>query len=238
MRGHRPVHFLHIGKTGGSALRSALSAGRIRGPWALRLHQHDFLLTDVPLGEGAIFFLRDPVSRFTSAFFGRLYEGAPAYHFPWSVAERRVFEHFRTPDQLATALSSSSRAERDFAEEAMRSIRHVRSLYREWLISERYLRSRLSDLFFIGFQESLQDDFERLKAKLVLAPGAALPAGDRQANRTPAHLDRSLSEEGEANLRAWYREDQELITLCRELIAANPTLNGLPEKQHDSQIAT
>ena len=52
----------------------------------------------------------------------------------------------------------------------MRSIGHLSALYSFWLGDEDAFRSRLPDLFFIGFQERLDDDFELLKQKLGLPP--------------------------------------------------------------------
>ena len=77
-----------------------------------------------------MFFIRDPLSRFVSAFNSRLREGRPRYHYPWREEERIAFAVFRTPDQLGSALSSDDPAQREQAEQAMRSIGHLSACIR------------------------------------------------------------------------------------------------------------
>lgn len=221
---HKKVHFLHIGKTGGSAVRYALaphlSSGdhvMVIGGWTLYLHHHDTKLRDVPEGEKVVFFLRDPTTRFTSGFFSRLRQGRPKYVSPWSPAEAKAFAAFKLPNQLARALSSTEEGERERAREAMTVIEHVKSSYWDWLESEEYLRSRWPDVLFVGFQEQLAEDFEVLKGKLGLTSGVALPTDDLHAHRTPAHLDRTLDAEALKNLREWYKGDDRLIRWVRSL---------------------
>jgi hypothetical protein len=58
-RGRRIVHLLHIGKTGGSALKSSLGWRRVTPSCFVVAHVHAFRLRDVPPGDGVVFFLRD-----------------------------------------------------------------------------------------------------------------------------------------------------------------------------------
>ena len=96
---------LHIRKTGGTAVKAALSA--IDAPKGLRLmlHPHRVSLADVPAADEVFFFLRDPVARFVSGFESRRREGRPAHYHPWNPAERRAFERFATAEALASALA-------------------------------------------------------------------------------------------------------------------------------------
>lgn len=213
-----PLHFLHIGKTGGTAVRHALAPHPSTPRFVLHLHPHEVTLQSVPPGEGVVFFLRDPVSRFASAFLSRFRQGQPRYLSPWNDDEREVFEHFRTPNQLAVALTAVDPKLCERARKAMRTIRVVKDSYRTWLGDEAYLRERWADVFFVGFQETLTEDFEALKAKLGLRLDIRLPSDDVQAHRTPAHLDRNLTDEAVRNLTDWYREDYDFIRLCRDLL--------------------
>ena len=61
-----PVHFLHIRKTGGMALKAALSP--VAAERGLLLREHGTALAKVPKGERAVFVVRDPVARFVSGF--------------------------------------------------------------------------------------------------------------------------------------------------------------------------
>jgi len=219
----RPLHFLHIGKTGGTAVKHALKAvGTAR---QLRLHGHDVRLADVPPGEQVFFFLREPLSRFVSAFYSRQREGRPRYVVPWSPAEEAAFGRFRSANELANGLSATSTAERRKAERAMLGIPHVNNRYWDWLSGAEYLRSRAADIFFIGLQEHLAEDFAIVCARLGLGESLRLPDGDVDAHRNPASVDRSLDTQAVRNLSAWYAEDFAAIDACRR-IARERDLGG------------
>ena len=105
------VHFVHIGKTGGTAIKHVLRPiFRAETETALGkviLHKgHTFKLADVPRGDKAIFCVRDPLSLFVSAFHSRLRKGQPKFYFEWSPAEAAAFERFPTPQALAEGLGS------------------------------------------------------------------------------------------------------------------------------------
>lgn len=220
IQGKQFVHFLHVGKTGGSAVKHAIrehySAANSR--YVIRLHPHGVRLRNIPKGESVIFLLRDPISRFVSGFYSRRRQGQPRYFSPWSPDEKIAFEHFSTPNQLAIALRSPEAEQKRRAKMAMRSIRHVRSSYWEWFESEQYFTSRLADIFFIGFQEHLAKDFDILKSKLDLPDRAQLPNDDIIAHRNPKNLDQTLEDEAIANLKNWYKDDFAFISLCKKII--------------------
>lgn len=228
MQGKRVVHFLHIGKTGGSAVKYVLKQYVDASPYTLYLHPHAVRLRDVPKGDGFIFFLRDPVSRFISGFYSRQRQGQPRYFWPWTPEEKTAFERFGMPNELAEALSSPDDEERQAAQKAMNSIQHVRSLYWEWFEDEAYFLSRAGDIFFIGFQDRLAEDFGILMAKLGLPADAQLPQDDKHAHRNPTDIDRSLSDVAIANLKAWYQPDYRFMALCEDIIRDNPDLRRVP----------
>ncbi len=212
-----PVHVFHVGKTGGTALNHVLleHADAVRYRLVFGGHQHT--LADVPAGERFMFFIRDPLTRFVSAFNSRLREGRPRYHYPWREEERAAFAVFKTPDQLATGLSSADAGERARAEQAMSDIGHLNTRYSYWFGDEASFHERVPDLFFVGFQERLDEDFELLKERLGLPPDAQLPRGDVDAHQTPAGFDTHLGESARANLERWYEDDIKFFELCREL---------------------
>ena len=218
-----PLYAFHIGKTGGTALNETLLEHSDAARYRLIFGGHTLTLRDVPAGERFMFVIRDPLERFVSAFNGRLREDRPRYHYPWRDEEKVAFAIFKTPDELATALSSPSRQERRQAEDAMRGIGHVNTPYSYWFEDEQTFRSRLSDLFFIGFTERLNDDFELLKVKLGLARELRLPQDETTAHRTPAGFSTELSNVARANLARWYARDIAFFELCRELA---PTVNS------------
>ena len=224
LRHKSPVHLLHIGKTGGSAVKHTLRSLRGLTPYNILDRPHNFKLEHVPEGEKAIFFLRDPAKRFVSGFYSRQRKGGSRYLCEWSPAEAEAFTQFSTPDELARALSSTDPATKHAAEKAMRSIMHINMTFSYWLGSEAYLATRLDDIFYIGFQESLSDDFSKLLAKLNINYSRGLPENDALAHVSPKTLDKNLSNEALRNLQTWYREDYALLDMCLRL---KPTINDM-----------
>lgn len=226
VQGKRCVHFLHLGKTGGSAVKYAIE--HCRNPhlcYVIYLHSHETTLREVPLGHKFFFFLRDPLSRFVSGFYSRQRQGQPRYFMPWTPGEAAAFARFETPNALALALSSSDPAERQAGEDAMRSILHVKDSYWNWFESRDYFLSRVPDLFFIGYQEQLADDFEVLRNKLFL-PCLTLPQDDVCAHRNPEDVDRKLERAAVANLKRWYKDDFAFVELCQDIMRQREAVHG------------
>ena len=218
-----PLNVLHIGKTGGTALKHVLREHESESPYQLLFRGHDVTLADVPAGEAVMFLLRDPLSRFVSAFNGRLREDRPRYHYPWRDEERVAFAVFKRPDELAVALSADDDDRRAQAEAAMHGIGHVNTPYTFWFHDDDAFRARLADVFFIGLQDRLDDDFELLKRKLALPAAATMPRDETVAHKTPAGFQSQLSDRGAANLERWYAWDVAFVRLCRELA---PSVNA------------
>lgn len=212
-----PLNVLHIGKTGGTALKHVLRENQDASCCQLLFRGHDVTLADVPAGERFMFLIRDPLTRFVSAFNGRLREDRPRYHYPWRDEEKVAFAIFKTPDQLAVALSSADEAVREQAEQAMHGIGHVNTPYTFWFPDEAAFRERLPDVFFIGLQDRLDEDFELLKRKLGLPGDLRMPGDETVAHKTPAGFEDQLSEHGRENLERWYERDVDFVRLCREL---------------------
>lgn len=218
-----PLNVLHIGKTGGTALKHVLSENVEASRYQLLFRGHDVTLADVPAGEAYMFLIRDPLTRFVSAFNGRLREDRPRYYYPWRDEERVAFAIFKTPNRLAEALLSVDHEERKQAEAAMHGIGHVNTPYTFWFPDVSAFLARLDDVFFIGLQDRLDDDFELLRRKLGLPADVRLPRDETAAHKTPAEFESQLSERGRANLERWYEHDVAFVRLCRELA---PTVNG------------
>lgn len=217
----RKVHFLHIGKTGGSAIKSVLNESLETPKFTLKLHEHQTTLKDIPEGEYIIFFLRDPISRFVSGFYSRLRKGQPRYHSEWRPQEKIIFETFNTPNMLACSLSSKSSKDYLLALQAMEHVEHLKR-YSYWYGDSEYFKSRIKDILYIGFQESLNADFCELKNILGLPETAQLPEDDVGAHRNPKGLNKSIDKEGLLALNNWYHEDNKFVSLCKEFMSKNP----------------
>lgn len=215
----KKVHFLHIGKTGGSAIKSVLNDFLETPKYSLKLHEHKTSLNDIPKGDSVFFFLRDPVSRFISGFYSRQRKGQPRYYSEWSPEEKEVFEHFSTPNEIAVSLANKQLSDHKLAIMAMKNVQHFK-LYKEWYVDFDYYKSRLDDVLFIGFQESLDDDFIKLKSILEIPHDINLPTDDILAHRNPKDIDKFIDEIGILALREWFLEDYKFISLCKEIMVS------------------
>jgi len=228
LQGKQFIHFLHIGKTGGSAIRNSLSNNfksviSKKNVYKLNeniifLHNHSFKIRNVPKGEKIVFFLRDPVSRFVSGFYSRKRKDQPLYNYKWRPEEKIAFSHFNTPNQLAIALSSDDENERTIAQNAMNGISHVNMQFSFWIESETYLMSRRADILFIGFQETLTQDFKILKSKLNLPDKVKLPEDDLQSHRSLKGEDKTLEDRAVENIKDWYSDDYKILSLCKHIM--------------------
>jgi hypothetical protein len=210
----RRLHFLHPGKTGGTAIKAALQPVAASGRFHLELHRHGTRLQDVPAGEQFFFSIRDPITRFVSGFFSRQRQGQPRVFRPWTEGEARAFRRFSTANELAECIFDD-----EHAAEAMREIGHVNRSYWYWFGDEAAFLARAADLFFIARQPRLDEDFRTLATLLQLAPGVTLPTDDVQAHRNPQNLDRRLSNKAKANLLHWYASDCAFVELCERIRA-------------------
>jgi len=214
-RNSTPVHFLHIRKTGGTAIAEAL--GPIAKRHGIVLHDHSTKLRDVPREDRVFFFVRHPVTRFVSGFWSRLRRGLPRHHYEWNDREAEAFSHFQEANCLAEALSSPNQEIALRARQAMGSISHVKSTYRDWFDGVAELDRRSDSIALVGIQEQMVEDFEHLKDVLHLPRSLALPNEDVLAHRTPQEFDRRLSPLAEANLLEWYSEDVRFYEHCVRL---------------------
>jgi hypothetical protein len=210
------IHLLHIGKTGGTAIRHALKQAPRNDRYELILHSHQTRLVDIEPSDRVIISVRDPISRFVSAFYSRQRKGRPRYFFEWSDLEQRLFDVFPTPDALALALADQHAPHHHLAVEGMEGLRHLRP-QAHWLDGSALLLARRSSILHILFQETLAADFERLRGLLALPATIVLPGGDMEAHRNPAGLDRRVGSVGREALMAWYAQDFPLLDVCRQL---------------------
>jgi hypothetical protein len=200
----RRTHFLHVRKTGGSAVGHALAPHATSH--RIVIHGHATRLADVPPGDDVLFFLRDPVERYVSGFNSRFRRGRPLRDLVWSRGEERSFAHFQDPNALAEALGSADVDLASRARFAMRNINHVSSSFTDWFTLEE-LESRREHIVLLGLQSSLEADFEFIKRRLGLPGDVTLPSDPVLAHRTPPPYQTTLSPAARANVTAWYAAD-------------------------------
>jgi hypothetical protein len=216
--GKPKAHFLHIGKTGGTAIKHALRLHAEDGPFSIVIHPHATKLEHVCNGECVFFFLRDPITRFVSGFYSRQRQGKPRYHLPWTSGEAAAFACFQTANELAEALDACDEHRQQAAQSAMREIEHVRDSVWSWFLNPDYFASRRDDILFVGLQETLNRDFTTLASILGLGADVRLPTSDLETHRNPAGVDTSLSERARRNLLEHYAADIEFYKVMRETL--------------------
>jgi hypothetical protein len=243
--GKKIVHFLHIGKTGGTAfIESLKEMGALRNAptflesikeiitlkkapqkriyaetssYIICLHNHSVTLKDIPIGEKVFFFVRDPVQRFISGFYGRKREDKPRYYIPWSSWEKEAFNKFNTANDLALSLDCTNEETRKSALTAMRTIQHVATFLAGWITSIDYLKSREDDILFIGFQENLNSDVIKLGKLLNFPKEIDLPRDNIKMHKTPNSYKRELTDKAIKNLEEWYSRDYKIFAVCQDI---------------------
>jgi hypothetical protein len=211
------VHMIHIGKTGGTALKETLRPAAHVGPNEICFHRHVTHLDGIPPGEKVFFVVRDPIERYVSGFNSRLRCGRPTHNSPWTNAERAAFEEFASPDSLGRALSSDDVEVRARAFTAMTAIRHVRDSYWDWFRNREYFESRADDLLMIVWCPDLTPAFPQLRDALGLPDTVELLTDELQAHRAPAKLERQLSDLAFENLERWHGREFAAVDLCASL---------------------
>jgi hypothetical protein len=204
-----PIHVLHIGKTGGTALKAALAPFAAEGKFVL--HGHETRCRDCPPGSLIFFVVRHPLDRFVSAFNSRLRRGRPRFDYPWSLRQALVFSLFRSPNALAEGLGSRNPLVRLAARLSMGSIGHLRRRLSYWIDAGELERN---PRLIIGTLETLDSDLRRLLAIAGIEEPVELPTDPVEAHATPPQFDRHLSAKAVRNLTDYFRLDLALYEAC------------------------
>lgn len=219
--GVEKVHFIHLGKTGGTSIKEALfkfpqdNFSKFKYRKIIFHHPHEITLKDIPEGEKFFFSVRDPIQRFLSAFHAAKRQDIPRYKSPWSEGEKQAFSIFESPNNLAKNLSSPKAELREKAEVAMKSIRHIKTSYWFWFYNEAYFLNRKDDLLMVLQQETLKEDFAKFKTKIGLPKEVCLPVDKAIAHSGHSDEDRSLEEISIQNLKKWYARDYDFLEFLR-----------------------
>lgn len=205
------IHFLHIPKTGGTAFKNAIIDKKY-----IVLNGHGVTFQDIveTPSTQCIFFVRDIVPRFISGFNSRLRMGRPYTNAKWDEGEMVAFKRFKTPNELAEALSSPTIEIRRSAECAMANIWHTRFPLHFWLHSVEYLEQHKAKILFICRQDRLTSDFQYLAKLLGLSAENRLPLDEKTSHKTPKGFNTDISEKGKSNIIRWYQEDIAILDWC------------------------
>lgn len=210
------IGFLHIGRTGGGSLRTALEAGTGSADHKVIWFPHDMTLRqalhqhpDMKIG----FVFRDPFERFISAFWGRHRMGHPRNKSQWSAEEAIAFNWFATPNDLAEALSGEDEKSYSAALSAMNAIRHLQRNM-AWTLGKPLDLERARDR--IHFACSLDQLDERLPSLLASLGMNTVHLSSEHIHVRPDGRSKAteLSELGKEALRQFWAADFELFDYC------------------------
>ncbi len=211
----KDVAFLHIGKNAGTQIRyleklinDAQSQIRFVN------YGHALKLNNIPESVPYFFSIRNPVTRFKSAFYSR-----KQIERRWHDVEKIAFADFEHANDLAEALFSGGDAgTRAFW--AMNNIGHVNSDQFEWLENCGYIFTHREPIFIIR-QENFEADFKVLLQRLHLRIdwNHLDIAPKQQRSNSFDYLDTpELSPLAVSNLELWYKRDFEFHRTCVEWI--------------------
>lgn len=221
-----PTCVLHIGKTGGSFLRSVLRHNEARWQAPLHLLGHGATARSTARRFGETrklaFVVRNPIDRFVSAFYSRQRQGRPTYNSQWTAEEAAAFLWFNSAEALALALASDEARMTSAASFAFDAIQHLKGDLRfhlggvEQLLAERDNIAVCVDLAHLNAQ--LPTIMDRLGVPQYEMP--AKPKTHAAPSRLPA-----LSVEAEQALRSYWAEEFEIYEAACD-IARGLGLNG------------
>lgn len=208
------LHFIHIGKTGGSNIKSTLQNVKLEN-YKLIFHSHKVGLKDIPIGDKYFFCTRDPIARFQSGFYSRKRKGKPRYFSEWTKNEEKSFSLFSNPNEIAELLKVSNKNYEN-AVFAMKSIIHVNTSYWDWFENREYFEERINDLFFILRLENLNSDFDNFIKKINSKEKLKLCTDSLSMHSN--NVEYFLSEKSSQHLIEWYKDEYEFLNLVENFI--------------------
>lgn len=221
----RQVQVLHIGKTGGTQLAGLFRALNERaGRQVFVPNKHGVHLRDLGSKADYVFAVRDPVSRFRSAFYSRKRQGRPLYNVPWRPDEALAFAAFPEANDLAEALWQSG-ATGDAARAAIQSIQHAAQHQVDWFAPLGFFLDRRPPLAIFR-QEALAADWARFSAGLGLDDAPAPTDDPVRAHRNDYAGTPDLSPRAVEALQRWYARDVAFHARCAAWAADPPPLPG------------
>lgn len=211
---------LHIGKTGGTYLRSIVehnidrATNPIEHPW----HRATLATTANKYGPNRrfAFVFRDPAERFVSGFNSRMRMGKPTHNAVWTADEAVTFMFFETPNDLAEALYSENERLLSASRFAMKAINHLRRNYSFYFESADNLLAERANLAACVELTDLSENLSPFLARIGL-PDWQMPAIPLH-NKTPK-TPSPLSKLAQQNLHKFWAEEFAIYETCKDLSA-------------------
>lgn len=199
------VNFLHIGKTGGSTIKESLKEFEGKNtPYG------DIIFTGHHGGlqpiHNNIFFLRNVVDRYVSAYLSGYRQGLPRYNVPWTPAEKFYFEKFPSPNILAESLFVDNEAHK-----AIMNLRHVNRPFISYIGDTDHIIKCTNNILYIGIMETLEEDFDKICK--ILEIESSIITDDVKSHKTPEKYNdmKFMSDKAIQNIRKLYDIDYKIF---------------------------
>lgn len=213
MAGKRVVNFLHNGKNAGTQISMLSKAINKANPnISIVKCRHRVFLRDLPPDQEYFFSIREPISRFKSAFYSRKRKGQPRYFAEWTPYEAHAFQDFEHANDLAEALFEDSERGRK-ALDAITSINHTSMNQIDWFYMHGNMFKVRPPLYIIR-QENFAKDFAKFKELLGVDSETTIETDAVRSHRNDYRGVPEFTEKAIENLEKWYSQDFEFYKRC------------------------
>jgi hypothetical protein len=227
----RKITFLHIGKNAGTEIKRYTDLINENSEEVeIQYQGHDFFLRNLlreDQNSDYFFAIRDPISRFKSAFYGRKRQGRPRYTYAvWSRHEALAFRDFEHANDLAEALFRRDETGLT-ALAAIKSIRHTAQNQIDWF----YCCGNFLELrppVAIIRQSNFKEDMRSFQLKIGLPDPFFLAEDSTLSHRNNYDGTPALSPEAIDKLKRWYAQDFEFYEMCVAWINRGGNSNSMP----------
>ena len=210
--------FIHIGKNAGTHINNISSKiNALQSEYKIISARHRGNLRDIPKRIPYFFSIRDPISRFKSAFYSRKRKGYPVYDSPHNRSESKAFSIFKEANDLAESLfREDSIGEEAFW--AMNSITHIKTHQFDRFSSVPSFLKYRPPIHIIR-TENFKNDFSKflLKTNIKVSIDELNLEKDKNSSHTTIYSDiPSLSELAKSNLKIWFKKDYYFYGICSD----------------------
>ena len=210
--------FIHIGKNAGTHINNISSKiNSLQSEYKIISARHRGNLRDIPKRIPYFFSIRDPISRFKSAFYSRKRKGYPVYDSPHNRSESKAFSIFKEANDLAESLfREDSIGEEAFW--AMNSITHIKTHQFDRFSSVPSFLKYRPPIHIIR-TENFKNDFSKflLKTNIKVSIDELNLEKDKNSSHTTIYSDiPSLSELAKSNLKIWFKKDYYFYGICSD----------------------
>jgi len=209
------VYFLHIGKSGGTALGNKFQ-NEINPKSELKFvpFGHNVKLYHLDKKQKYIFSVRDPISRYHSGFYSRLRKGMPRIKKEHDFFEKISFFFYKDSNSLAEDLYSSNPMKVLLARFSMCSIIHLNEPISSWFSYEELQKHPPEFLFD---QKNLDKDYKKF-CQVFNLTYSKLGKGKVVSHKNDYTGKPELSKLAKQNLKRYFEKD---ILLYEKILKRN-----------------